>query len=186
MTARRLVVQADGASRGNPGKASYGALVVDAASGELLAERAAAIGTATNNVAEYQGLVSGLEAAHEIDPGAQVEVRMDSRLVVEQMSGRWQIKHPQMRTLAAAARDAFPAGQVRYVWVPRERNKHADRLANEALDMAARGQRWTSRTPGPGASAAADRAPRDPGRPVASADVSQPELTGWNDAGRAR
>jgi probable phosphoglycerate mutase len=132
--ARRLVVEADGGSRGNPGPAGYGALVRDAATGEVLAERADFLGVTSNNVAEYSGLVAGLRAAMEIDPQARVEVRMDSRLVVEQMSGRWQIKHEDMRRLAAEARRAAPAGQVTYTWVPRAENSAADALANEAMD----------------------------------------------------
>ena len=100
---RRLVVEADGGSRGNPGPAGYGALVRDRATGEVLDEAAAAIGRATNNVAEYSGLLAGLRAAAAVDPEAAVEVRMDSKLVVEQMSGRWQVKHPAMKPLAAEA-----------------------------------------------------------------------------------
>ena len=136
---RRLIVEADGGSRGNPGPAGYGALVRDADSGRVLAERAASVGRATNNVAEYGGLVAGLQAALDLDPTAEVEVRMDSKLVVEQMSGRWQIKHPDMRPLAARAMDTARAlGRVSYTWVPRSRNAHADRLANQAMDTAAR------------------------------------------------
>ncbi|SCX49460.1 probable phosphoglycerate mutase [Klenkia marina] len=132
---RRLVVEADGGSRGNPGPAGYGALVRDADTGALLAERAASVGRATNNVAEYGGLVAGLEAALSIDPEASVEVRMDSKLVVEQMSGRWQIKHPDMRALAVRARAiAQQLGQVRYTWIPRAQNSAADALANSAMD----------------------------------------------------
>jgi probable phosphoglycerate mutase len=131
---RRLVVEADGGSRGNPGPAGYGALVRDASTGEVLAERADHLGITTNNVAEYSGLVAGLTAAAEIDPDAQVEVRMDSRLVVEQMSGRWQIKHDDMRRLAARAAAALPRDQVTYTWVPRAENSAADALANEAMD----------------------------------------------------
>jgi ribonuclease H / adenosylcobalamin/alpha-ribazole phosphatase len=142
--ARRLLVQADGGSRGNPGPAGYGAVVKDAATGDVLVEVAAAIGTATNNVAEYGGLLAGLRAAAEIDPEARVEVRMDSKLVVEQMSGRWKIKHENMRRLAMQARDAMPYENVTYTWVPRAENSHADRLANEAMDAAARGERWTA------------------------------------------
>jgi len=135
MTARRLVIQADGGSRGNPGTAGYGAVVLDAVTGEVLAEVSEAIGRATNNVAEYSGLLAGLRAAGRLAPGAEAEVRMDSKLVVEQMSGRWQIKHPDLRPLAAEARQAARAlGRVTYTWVPRERNTHADRLANEAMD----------------------------------------------------
>ncbi len=136
---RRLVVEADGGSRGNPGPAGYGAVVRDAVTGEVLAEVSESIGRATNNVAEYSGLVAGLRAAAALARGADVEVRMDSKLVVEQMSGRWQIKHPDMRPLAAKARETARAlGRVSYTWVPRSRNAHADRLANQAMDAAAR------------------------------------------------
>ena len=134
---RRLVVEADGGSRGNPGPAGYGAVVRDAATGEVIAEVSESIGRATNNVAEYSGLIAGLRAAAAIARGADVEVRMDSKLVVEQMSGRWQIKHPDMRPLAAKARETARAlGRVSYTWVPRSRNAHADRLANQAMDAA--------------------------------------------------
>jgi ribonuclease H / adenosylcobalamin/alpha-ribazole phosphatase len=139
---RRFVVEADGGSRGNPGPAGYGAVVRDAATGGTLRETAEFIGRATNNVAEYRGLVAGLRAAHELDPDARVFVRMDSKLVVEQMSGRWKIKHPDMRPLAAEAKSIFPAGAVTYEWIPREKNKHADRLANEAMDAGKRGKQW--------------------------------------------
>src|SRR6516162_9475406 len=138
VTARRLLIEADGGSRGNPGTAGYGAVVRDAVTGEVLGERSEAIGRATNNVAEYSGLLAGLRAAGRLAPGAAAEVRMDSRLVVEQMSGRWRIKHPDLQALAAEARLAARAlGRVTYTWVPRERNTHADRLANQAMDSAA-------------------------------------------------
>ncbi|RLL66569.1 bifunctional RNase H/acid phosphatase [Streptomyces sp. Z26] len=140
---RRFVVEADGGSRGNPGPAGYGAVVLDAATGETLAEAAEFIGRATNNVAEYRGLVAGLRAAYALDPGAAVRVRMDSKLVVEQMSGRWKIKHPDMRPLAAEAGAVYPRDAVAYEWIPREKNKHADRLANEAMDAGKRGEQWT-------------------------------------------
>jgi broad specificity phosphatase PhoE/ribonuclease HI len=135
---RKLVVEADGGSRGNPGPAGYGALVRDEATGEILAEMYDSLGTTTNNVAEYSGLVAGLRAAADLAPGADVEVRMDSKLVVEQMSGRWQIKDPNLRSLARSAQDeARPLGRVSYMWVPRARNTSADRLANQAMDAAA-------------------------------------------------
>lgn len=138
----RLLVEADGGSRGNPGPAGYGAVVKDADTGAVLAEIAESIGKATNNVAEYGGLVAGLRAAYEVDPAADVEVRMDSKLVVEQMRGNWQVKHPDLRPLAAqAAGLARSLGSVSYDWIPRARNSHADRLANEAMDAA------TGRTP---------------------------------------
>lgn len=139
---REFIVEADGGSRGNPGPAGYGSVVIDAATGETLMEAAEYIGVATNNVAEYKGLVAGLKAAHELDPAASIHVRMDSKLVVEQMSGRWKIKHPDMKPLAAAAARIFPPDQVTYEWIPREKNKHADRLANEAMDAGKRGERW--------------------------------------------
>ncbi|WP_148616020.1 bifunctional RNase H/acid phosphatase [Nocardioides rubriscoriae] len=133
MTHRSVLVEADGGSRGNPGPAAYGAVLKDAATGAVIAEDGTTIGRATNNVAEYAGLIAGLRMAVELAPGARVEVRMDSKLVVEQMSGRWQVKHPDMRPLHAEASALAPADTT-YTWVPRERNKHADRLANEALD----------------------------------------------------
>ncbi|MFJ6753916.1 MULTISPECIES: bifunctional RNase H/acid phosphatase [unclassified Streptomyces] len=137
-----FVVEADGGSRGNPGPAGYGAVVLDPATGETLAERAEYIGIATNNVAEYKGLIAGLKAARELASDAQVLVRMDSKLVVEQMSGRWKIKHPDMKPLAAEAAKILPRAQVTYEWIPREQNKHADRLANEAMDAGKRGKQW--------------------------------------------
>ena len=136
---RKLIVEADGGSRGNPGPAGFGALVRDPATGEVIREVCDSIGTATNNVAEYSGLIAALRAAAEIAPGADVEARMDSKLVVEQMSGRWQIKHQNLRALARSAQDAAARlGRVSYTWVPRARNSHADRLANQAMDAAAR------------------------------------------------
>ncbi len=111
----------------------------DTETGALLAERAEPLGKASNNVAEYRGLIAGLEAAHAIDPGAEVLARMDSKLVVEQMSGRWKIKHEDMRRLALQARDiaariTSAGGTVRYEWIPREINKDADALSNVAMD----------------------------------------------------
>jgi broad specificity phosphatase PhoE/ribonuclease HI len=133
VTARHVIIEADGGSRGNPGPAAYGAVLKDADTGEVIAEDGTTIGLATNNVAEYSGLIAGLRMAEELAPEADIEVRMDSKLVVEQMSGRWKIKHPDMRPLATEANRLAPFGTT-YTWVPREQNKHADRLANEALD----------------------------------------------------
>ncbi|GAA1167689.1 bifunctional RNase H/acid phosphatase [Ornithinimicrobium humiphilum] len=136
-----LVVEADGGSRGNPGVAGYGALVRDARTGELLAERAAPLGKASNNVAEYTGLVAGLQAVLDLGlaDDATIEVRMDSKLVVEQMSGRWKIKHEDMRRLAMQARRLVDAiqqrgGSVELTWVPRAKNGAADALSNVAMD----------------------------------------------------
>ncbi|MBJ8344871.1 bifunctional RNase H/acid phosphatase [Antrihabitans sp. YC2-6] len=134
---KRVIVEADGGSRGNPGPAGYGAVVFDSDRGGVLAERNESIGIATNNVAEYRGLIAGLTAAAELG-ATEVDVRMDSKLVVEQMSGRWKVKHPDMIPLARQA--AAAAGQfqrVSYSWIPRAENSHADRLANVAMDEAA-------------------------------------------------
>ncbi len=133
----RVIVEADGGSRGNPGPAGYGAVVREAATGEVLLERYASLGATTNNVAEYSGLIAGLRAALELN-ATHVDVRMDSKLVVEQMSGRWQIKNPGLRPLAAEA--ATLVGRfaaVTFDWIPRERNRAADALANRAMDEAA-------------------------------------------------
>jgi ribonuclease H / adenosylcobalamin/alpha-ribazole phosphatase len=132
-THRSVVIEADGGSRGNPGPAAYGAVLRDADTGAVIAERGERIGVATNNVAEYRGLIAGLELYREHADGAALEVRLDSKLVVEQMAGRWKIKHPSMRPLAVEAGRLAPEGTT-YTWVPREQNAHADRLANEALD----------------------------------------------------
>ena len=138
MTARatapaRVVVEADGGSRGNPGQAAYGALLRDATSGDVIGEACQTIGVETNNVAEYRGLIAGLQLAGAFAPDAAVEVRMDSRLVIEQMAGRWKVKHPAMRPLAVAAR-ALARRVDTWTWIPREQNKTADTLVNAALD----------------------------------------------------
>jgi probable phosphoglycerate mutase len=134
VTTRRLIVEADGGSRGNPGPAAFGAVVRDAMTGEVLAETAQTLGVTTNNVAEYRGLIAGLLAARDIEPDAWVEARLDSKLVVEQMSGRWKIKNAALQQLALEASRILPRTRVSYTWVPRARNAHADRLLNAALD----------------------------------------------------
>lgn len=130
--ARKLTITADGGSRGNPGPAAFGAVVYE--NGKTLKEVAETIGVASNNVAEYRGLIAGLTAAHEIDATAEIEIRMDSKLVVEQMSGRWQIKHPDMKKLAFQAREIHSRELITFTWIPREENSHADRILNDALD----------------------------------------------------
>jgi len=135
--ARHFLLTADGGSRGNPGPAGYGSVITE--NGSIIAELYDFIGIATNNVAEYSGLIAGLTAINAIDPAATIDVKMDSKLVVEQMSGRWQIKHADMRSLAQDARAAHSPGLVSYTWIPRDQNSHADRLANKALDQEAGG-----------------------------------------------
>lgn len=132
----KLIVEADGGSRGNPGIAGAGAVVLDAESGSVLKEISQSVGIATNNVAEYKALIFGLEAAFQIDPSAHVLVRMDSKLVVEQMSGRWKIKHPDMASLGSKVQALIAGKNVDFVWVPREENTLADALANKAMDLA--------------------------------------------------
>jgi broad specificity phosphatase PhoE/ribonuclease HI len=165
----RVIVEADGGSRGNPGPASYGALVRDASTGTVLAERGETIGVATNNVAEYRGLIAGLELAREHAPDAAVEVRMDSKLVIEQMAGRWKIKHRDMVPLAERARRLVPS-DVSWTWVPRAQNAAADALANAALD--------DQRAGGSGVVGAATTAGS------AASPAATPE-TGWGAAGGA-
>lgn len=130
---RRLVVEADGGSRGNPGPAAYGAVVRDPDTGEVLNSEGLVLGITTNNVAEYSGLIAGLEMARAIDAEAAVDVRMDSKLVIEQMAGRWKVKHPAMKPLALTAQRLRPP-VVTWTWVPRAENKAADALVNAALD----------------------------------------------------
>ncbi|WP_067823787.1 bifunctional RNase H/acid phosphatase [Nocardia inohanensis] len=132
----KVIVEADGGSRGNPGPAGYGAVVWDSGRLAVLAERKEFLGVATNNVAEYRGLIAGLEAAAELG-AREVAARMDSKLVVEQMSGRWQVKHPAMIPLAERARQLVAGfDRVTFEWIPRKQNSHADKLANEAMDDA--------------------------------------------------
>lgn len=182
---REFVVEADGGSRGNPGPAGYGAVVLDPVTGEALAEAAEYIGVATNNVAEYRGLIAGLRAAHRLDPDATVRVRMDSKLVVEQMSGRWKIKHPDMKPLAAEAARVLPASRVTYEWIPRERNKHADRLANEAMDAGAAGAAWVASPVGgvpAGVGSVSGSASGSGGASAAGASARTAPSAGWGSA----
>ncbi|ORV99722.1 bifunctional RNase H/acid phosphatase [Mycobacterium kyorinense] len=142
----RVIVEADGGSRGNPGPAGYGSVVWSADRSAVLAESKQAIGRATNNVAEYRGLIAGLEEAAKLG-ATDVAVSMDSKLVVEQMSGRWQVKNPDLAALHAQARalaSRFEA--ISYSWVPRAQNSYADRLANEAMDAAAEVESGTAAT----------------------------------------
>lgn len=134
MSLERLVIEADGASRGNPGEAAGGTVVIDPETGQILATAGVLCGVASNNVAEYRGLIEGLEIARDLKPDAALHVRMDSKLVVEQMSGRWKIKHPDMQELAKLAREVLGERFVVFEWIPREENSRADRAANTALD----------------------------------------------------
>ena len=134
MSPHEVVVWADGGARGNPGPAGYG-VVVTTPGGQVLAEVAEGIGRATNNVAEYRGVIAGLRQAGALG-ARRVRIRADSLLVVNQQKGLWRVRNEGLRALAAEARRL--AGQFeRVVWehVPRERNRHADALANRAMDL---------------------------------------------------
>ena len=131
--ARHFVITADGGARSNPvGPAAYGAVVYE--NNEVVKELGASIGVASNNVAEYSGLIAGLKAVNEIDPGATILVKMDSKLVIEQMSGRWKVKHPNMQKLVKEAFTCHDPKLVSYQWIPREENSHADSILNDVLD----------------------------------------------------
>lgn len=158
----KVVIEADGGSRGNPGPAGYGAVVRTQDRAAVLAESKEAIGRATNNVAEYRGLIAGLAEAVRLG-ATEAEVFMDSKLVVEQMSGRWKVKHPDLAQLHAQARVlASRFERINYQWMPRAQNSHADRLANEAMDAAAQDQAAKS-TPEGGDPAKAVAAQPSPG-----------------------
>ena len=146
-----LTIACDGAARGNPGPAGIGAVVADAG-GRVLAEIAEGIGIATNNVAEYKAAIAGLERAAELG-GRRILLRSDSRLLVEQLQGHWRVKNPTLIALHTEVRRlAKEFDTVGYEHVPRELNKHADRLANRGVDdwLRGPGKGHARPTPGPG------------------------------------
>jgi len=130
----KVVVHVDGGARGNPGPAAAGA-VISTPAGEVLIDAAEAIGVATNNVAEYRGLLLGLRRARELG-ASEVDVVNDSELVAKQVNGVYKVKHPDMKPLHAAALKAlegFDRWSIRSV--PRAQNADADALVNQALDV---------------------------------------------------
>jgi len=133
---KRVIVEADGGSRGNPGPAAYGAVLRDADTGAVLATKAETLGIATNNVAEYNGLLAALQWA--VDRGElDVDIRADSELLVKQMLGEYKVKNPGLQALCARARLlVMELGSVRFEHVRREMNTEADRLSNIAMDLA--------------------------------------------------
>ena len=165
----KVVIEADGGSRGNPGPAGYGAVVWTEDRTTVLAESKQAIGRATSNVAEYRGLIAGLDDALKLG-ASEAAVYLDSKLLVEQMSGRWKVKHPDLIELHAQARSrAARFDRISYSWIPRERNSHADRLANEAMDAAAEVGEPVEK-PGPSGAVEA--------KPVAAPSPTAPGWTG--------
>lgn len=133
----KYLVQADGASRGNPGPASYGAVVLSP-DGTLIAELYESIGIATNNQAEYRAIIAALYALAELEgntaESTEVHIQMDSKLVIEQLAGRWKIKNLELAKLASQAQSLMRQFKVSLEWIPREENTQADALANHALD----------------------------------------------------
>ena len=129
-----VIIEADGGSRGNPGPAGSGAVLIDSQTGSVLAEIAMFIGVATNNVAEYRAVLAAVDVANEIAPDAELLVRMDSKLVVEQMSGRWKVKNEGMQDLFQSMQKSIGTRKISFEWIPREQNGKADALANEAMD----------------------------------------------------
>ena len=131
----KAVLYADGGARGNPGPAGIG-VVLKNENGEVLGEIAESIGEATNNVAEYRALIAGLELA--LAKGVtDLDVFMDSKLIVSQLKGEWKIKNDRLRTLAVRGRsllNRFPHSTIQYV--QREHNSDADKLANQGMDAA--------------------------------------------------
>ena len=132
---RKVIVNVDGGSRGNPGPAAIAAVATDPA-GELLAERSETIGEATNNVAEYRALLLGIALAKELD-AAEVELVGDSKLIVEQVRGNWKVKQEHLRPLHRQVTDALSElGSWSIRHVKRGENERADELLNQALDEA--------------------------------------------------
>jgi ribonuclease HI len=137
-----LLLYSDGGARGNPGPAAIGAVVLDPATDPpaTLATVSRRIGVATNNVAEYEALIAGLEAATAY-PAKEMRVRADSQLLIRQLQGRYKVKHPNLRPLYERARrllSQYERVDLRHV--PREENVEADALANAALDAAPVGE----------------------------------------------
>jgi ribonuclease HI len=146
----QLIVYSDGAARGNPGPAGIGVFVTDA-NGRVLARRGEGIGVATNNVAEYRAALAGLEEAAELG-ASRVLVRSDSRLLVEQLSGRFRVKNPTLIRLHGEIRKLLPRfAEVSFEHVPREQNREADRLANQGVDdwLLGEGKGYVRADPGP-------------------------------------
>ncbi|MFN8233919.1 MAG: ribonuclease HI family protein [Actinomycetota bacterium] len=136
-----LIVSCDGAARGNPGPAGIGVQIADP-HGHVVAEIAEGLGETTNNVAEYTAAIRGLQRAAELG-ASRVLLRSDSKLLIEQLAGRYRVRAAHLKDLHRAAMDQAVAFQeLRFEHVPRERNREADRLANAGVDswLAERGR----------------------------------------------
>lgn len=130
-----VVIYTDGGARNNPGPAGAGVVIIK--DGTVVAEAKKYLGEQTNNWAEYEAVVIALEKAKELGLTGDIEFRLDSKLVVEQLMGNWKIKEPTLKPQVAKVKALLPYfGAVRFGYVPREKNKEADRLVNEAIDEA--------------------------------------------------
>jgi ribonuclease HI len=130
---KKLIIHTDGASRGNPGEAGLGVLIEDD-SGHIVRKVARYLGTATNNQAEYAALLAGLQAASQLGAD-ELMISADSELLVKQMNGEYRVKNPELKVMFAEAKELLE--KFRHVvikYIPREKNKEADALANEAID----------------------------------------------------
>lgn len=136
----KIIIYTDGGSRGNPGPAAFGYVIQDA-DGNIIKRHGEAIGKATNNEAEYQGVVAALKKAKQMLgkeklKHARIEVRMDSELAVRQLSGTYKIENKNLQPLFIEIWNLRVelGGNISFVHIPREENKEADRMVNEALD----------------------------------------------------
>ncbi|GAA4365271.1 reverse transcriptase-like protein [Paeniglutamicibacter cryotolerans] len=163
---REVIVYVGGGSRGNPGPAGYGVLLFDGHGGEQLSSEAKYLGNGSKNEADYQGLIAGLKLANSLDAECRIIIRMDSKLVIEQMSGNWKIVHASIRALAKQARLLTAPGRVSYQWIPCGSNTEVDALANQAIDDAVAGRAAES-DPEPGTASIAK--PSSGARPRAGA-----------------
>ena len=130
-----FIINTDGGARGNPGPAGIGVVICDG-DNQVIAKHKAYIGEATNNVAEYKALILALEQAVRLG-STDIIINMDSELVVRQMQGKYKIKEPQLKLLAAEVfKLSNGFAKISFIHVPREKNKQADKLVNEAIDAA--------------------------------------------------
>lgn len=149
MAGRRLIVRTDGAARGNPGPASLGAVLIDASTDGAgrpdappIASISEYLGVQTNNVAEYTAVLRALALAGELGAGS-VDMLLDSKLIVEQLHGRWRVKDAKLIPLHAEVKARLGRfGRWSATHVPRAQNKQADALCNEAIDRALAGGAW--------------------------------------------
>jgi len=174
-----IVAYIDGGARGNPGPAGFG-VRIEQPDGTLVEEFSESIGVATNNVAEYRGLLAALEWARA-HRAAAVHIRSDSQLLVQQMLGKYKVKHPGLQPLHARARLlAHEIGRVTYEHIERARNAHADRLANVAMDEA------VARPEFPGSSRPAPRDGRKPDLSGLATTTAAEKVQGFSPAKAAR